>query len=42
MFLSLFRLCLLAFEVGEGHVQRFVLQPDADCVYIRKKSSDPE
>jgi hypothetical protein len=31
--MGFFGLGVLAFEVGEGHVQRFVTQPDADNVY---------
>jgi len=33
LFMGFFGLGVLAFEVGEGHVQRFVTQPDADNVY---------
>jgi hypothetical protein len=33
LFTGFFGLGVLAFEVGEGHVQRFVTQPDADNVY---------
>jgi len=33
MFLRFFRLSILAFEVSERHVQRFVAEPDTDGVY---------
>jgi hypothetical protein len=29
VFLSLFRLSILAFEIGEGHVERFMTEPDS-------------
>jgi hypothetical protein len=28
--LSLFRLCILALEVGEGHIERLVAEADAN------------
>jgi len=33
MLLRFFRFSILAFEVGERHVERFVSEPDSDCVY---------